>query len=54
MGSEVLSSEQPVGELVSALDRLIDSKGESVTKAVESIRSTHPTMVRFIEQLSAL
>ena len=54
MGSPVLTSEQPVAELIAALDHLIDSKGVSVASAIETMRATHPKMLGFIEQLAKL
>jgi hypothetical protein len=54
MGSPVLTSEQPVAELVAALDYLIDSKGEAVSSAIATMRATHPKMLGFIEQLAKL
>lgn len=51
MGSTVLSSQQPVAELLTALDEYRDTSGAASQSAVLGMRQTHTEMLRFLRQL---
>lgn len=49
-GRAVLAS-APTAEKLAALEHVLDTRGEDVARAVDRIRETHPTMLRFLGQL---
>lgn len=51
MGSVPISVTADEIQLKVSLEKLLDTKGESITQAVSKIRATHPEMLRFIKQL---
>jgi hypothetical protein len=51
MGGEALAASAKPQDAVAAIERLFDTRGESVTQAVETMRATHPEMLRFLSQL---
>ncbi len=51
LNAPVLTAKQPVNEIIAQLDRIFAS-GNEIQNSVETMRSTHSQMLRFIEQFS--
>jgi hypothetical protein len=51
LGSTALPADGSIQSATEALDKLFDSRGESIVQAVAKIRETHPKMLSFLEQL---
>ena len=51
LNAPVLTAKQPVNEIIAQLDQILAS-GNEIQRSVETMRSTHSQMLRFIEQFS--
>lgn len=51
MGGVALSAQQPVQEVLSGIDALFATRGEQIHTAVQTMRSTHATMLQFLAQI---
>lgn len=51
LNAPVLTAKQPVNEVIAQLDQILAS-GNEIQRSVETMRSTHSQMLRFIEQFS--
>jgi hypothetical protein len=49
-GGQAVLATASIREKLAAVDRVLDSRGEDVARAVERIREVHPTMLRFLAQ----
>jgi hypothetical protein len=51
MGGVALSAHQPVADVLEAIDSLFDTQGSQIQTAVETMRATHATMLKFLAQI---
>jgi hypothetical protein len=51
MGGVALSAHQPVAEVLATIDALFDTRGAQIQTAVETMRATHGTMLKFLSQI---
>jgi hypothetical protein len=51
MGGVAISAQQPVADVLEAIDELFGTQGAQIQTAVEAMRATHGTMLKFLAQI---